>query len=171
MILAVPTGARPMTSTWPKTARGGFSYLRASSLEAARKEFPKATFPTPAEVTDADIDDMLQGYVESALWSSTGDDDQPLYHGHSDVTPETRAGMREDCARFARENAPDLIAYVEKGRGWAYAGHDFWFTRNGHGVGFWDRGLGALGKRLSDAARKFGEVYLYVGDDGEVYST
>lgn len=149
---------------------GRVSYLRASSLEAARKEFPKATFPVPSEVTEADIDDILQGYIECALWSSTGDDDQPLDHGHSDVTPETRAGMREDCARFARENAADLIAYVEKGHGWAHAGHDFWLTRNRHGAGFWDRRLGALGARLSDAAQKFGEAYLYVGDDGEVYS-
>jgi len=150
---------------------GQVSYLRASSLEAARKEFPKATFPVPSEVTEADIDDMLQGYIECALWSSTGDDDRPLDDEHSDVTSETRASMREDCARFARENAADLIAYVEKGRGWSYAGHDFWLTRNRHGAGFWDRGLGALGERLSDAARKFSEAYLYVGDDGEVYSS
>lgn len=30
------------------------------------------------------------------------------------------------------------------------AGRDFWFTRNGHGVGFWDRGLGEIGDLLSE---------------------
>ena len=32
-----------------------------------------------------------------------------------------------------------------------------------------DRGLGELGERLTDAAHVYGEVCLYVGDDGLVY--
>lgn len=147
-------------------------YVRANSIADARKQFPRATFPTPAEVTDADIADMLQGYAEAALWSSTGDDEKPpdAEHGVSDIDPDTLAGMKADCARFAHENAADCIAYVEARRGWSYAGHNLWLTRNGHGVGVWDRGLGALGERLSEAARKFGEVYLEAGDDGKVYA-
>jgi hypothetical protein len=58
----------------------------------------------------------------------------------------------------------------EQWSGAARAGHDFWLTRNGHGAGFWDRGLGDLGERLSKAAKVYGEVYLYPGDDGKVYS-
>ncbi len=38
------------------------------------------------------------------------------------------------------------------------------------GAGFWDRGLGAVGARLSDAARAYGEVNLEVGDDGKIRS-
>lgn len=49
------------------------------------------------------------------------------------------------------------------------AGHDFWLTRNGHGAGFWDRGMGKLGDRLADAARAYGSVDLYVGDDKKIY--
>ena len=41
-------------------------------------------------------------------------------------------------------------------------------TRNGHGAGFWDRGLGALGERLTRAAKSHGSVDLYVNDDGKV---
>lgn len=45
-------------------------------------------------------------------------------------------------------------------------GRDFWLTRNGHGVGFWDRGFGELGEKLSNVAKYFGECYAYRGDDG-----
>lgn len=47
---------------------------------------------------------------------------------------------------------------------------DFWLTRNGHGVGFWDRDVGAVGDRLTKACKKFGETYLYVGDDGKIHT-
>lgn len=40
------------------------------------------------------------------------------------------------------------------------AGHDFWLTREGHGAGFWDRGLGRAGDVLTKAAKAFGECYL-----------
>lgn len=39
-------------------------------------------------------------------------------------------------------------------------GHDFWLTRNRHGAGFWDRGLGALGERLTHIAHSMGEVWV-----------
>ena len=39
----------------------------------------------------------------------------------------------------------------------------------GHGAGFWDRGLGALGKRLTDASKLYGESDEYVGDDGRIH--
>ena len=34
------------------------------------------------------------------------------------------------------------------------AGHDFYFTSAGHGVGYWDRGLGDIGRALSDACQR-----------------
>ena len=48
-------------------------------------------------------------------------------------------------------------------------GHDFWLTRCGHGVGFWSRGLGRLGEKLTHLAEQTGDVDLYVGDCGLVY--
>lgn len=39
--------------------------------------------------------------------------------------------------------------------------HDFSLTRNGHGAGFWDRGLGELGEWLTVMSRDFGEQSLY----------
>ena len=47
------------------------------------------------------------------------------------------------------------------------AGHDFALTRNGHGTGFWDRGLGTLGDLLTERAKAFGEQNAFVDDDGK----
>ena len=50
-------------------------------------------------------------------------------------------------------------------------GHDFWLTRNRAGAGFWDRGYDKqAGESLSNAAMKFPEINLYIGDDGLIYS-
>jgi hypothetical protein len=127
-----------------------------------------------------DTNSFLRGYITCALWSSNDDDGEPLdaCFDDSDIAPETLASMREDCEDFIEANAIDLKAYaftLGQQPGTVHdsaerAGHDFWLTRNGHGAGFWDRGLGALGNRLSDAAKVYGSTDLYVGDDGKVHA-
>lgn len=37
-------------------------------------------------------------------------------------------------------------------------GHDFYLTREGHGTGFWDRGLGELGEYLNTIAKSYGSA-------------
>ena len=115
------------------------------------------------------VDAFLKGYVTCALWSSTDEHGAPLDDdfGPDDIAPETLKSMREDCTDFVEANAGDLAQYPF---GAECAGHDFWLPRNRHGAGFWDRGLGDLGKRLTDAARVYGSVDLYAGDDGRVYA-
>ena len=50
------------------------------------------------------------------------------------------------------------------------AGSDFWFTRNRHGVGFWDGDWEEkIGCTLTEKANEFGECELYVEDDGLIY--
>lgn len=126
------------------------------------------------------IKELTRGYITAALWSSTGDDGEPLdaTHGPEDLAPETRATMEKDCLEFMGQgNRIDLEIYEDQRAipvdaeytASDCAGHDFWLTRNGHGAGFWDRDLGELGDRLTSAANKFGEANLYIGDDGKVY--
>ncbi len=117
---------------------------------------------------DSEFDDFFASYIVCALWSSVdaaGDTDEPLdaNYDESDLTLGCRNAMRADCAAFVHATGPDL-AGLDPGQ----CGHDFWLTRNGHGAGFWDRGLGALGERLTKAAKAFGSVDLYVNDDGKV---
>ena len=130
-------------------------------------------------LTENQQKEFLRGYITCALWSSAGDDDEPLdsTHDESDLAGETLQAMKDACAKFMADNEKDLDEYtqhpaVPRGADWTesdHAGHDFWLTRNGHGAGFWDRGLGELGDRLSKASKAFGESHLYAGDDGKLY--
>lgn len=126
------------------------------------------------------LTDFVKAYIEAALWSSTdtieGIESVPLdsVFDVSDLTLETLQKCIDDCEQFQRENSADLeLAYdlypVNKWSHDEQAGHDFWLTRNRHGAGFWDRGLGDVGDRLTQAAHKFGEIDPYVGDDGKLY--
>lgn len=120
-------------------------------------------------------DSFLNGYIECALWSSTDNADEsggePLdsNYDESDLAPETRAEFERDCKAFQEANADDLAAYYATGRDSENAGHDFWLTRNGHGAGFWDHGLGELGERLSRASKVYGSVDLVIGSDGKIH--
>ncbi len=53
-----------------------------------------------------------------------------------------------------------------------HVAHDFSLTRNQHGAGF-GTGEKRYGKRnsekLTEIAHSFGEISLYVGDDGKLY--
>ena len=122
------------------------------------------------------LDFVLKGYIEAALWStndeSTPDGGEPLdkKYGRVNIDDETVKKMRADCERFLATNGELIDRFVAlTGRDLEHVGHDFWLTRNGHGVGFWDRDAGELGDRLSAACTTFGEVWLYVGDDGRIY--
>lgn len=130
------------------------------------------------------LDDFTRGYIECALWAETchyeedqTDDRSFQDHGYdeTDLAPESFAKIIEDCTDFQEANAADLELYCQEYQSRhdytseACAGHDFWLTRNGHGAGFWDRGLGELGERLTRAAKVYGSVDLYLGDDGLIY--
>jgi hypothetical protein len=125
------------------------------------------------------LDDMVRAYLTCALWSSLDEAGEPLDANKSlsDFASEAVATATADCNRFLDENRSDLEEYcftVQRDGGdspLAYAGHDLWLTRNGHGAGFWDRaGIEQLlGDRLTAVAEKFGTAMVYVGEGGKVY--
>jgi hypothetical protein len=93
----------------------------------------------------------------------------------ADLAPATIERIKADCEAFQAAHAALLESvYGVTGRHErnAYdesrAGNDYWYTRNGHGTGFWDRGLGEAGDKLATAAR-YSERNLYRGDDGLLY--
>jgi hypothetical protein len=114
-------------------------------------------------------DKITKHYAIAALWSSTDDEGEPLDAVYSidDISATTYGQMSEDVLQFIKTNEALLIA---SGQSDEQIGHDFWLTRNGHGAGFWDRGLGDVGDKLTEACKAFGGVDLYVGDDGLIYS-
>ena len=114
----------------------------------------------------------LKQYLGSALWSSTDDEDEPLDTNYSirDIDKSVLNQAKKDLNKFWKQ-AGDLL----KGEDETDIAHDFWLTRNGHGAGFWDRKYnndedGTKGDTLTKIAEKFGEINLYVGDDGKIYS-
>ena len=117
------------------------------------------------------MDAFCTAYVEAALWSSTDNSNEqggdPLDQNYSveDISPETMKQMHADCASFQEKAWDDISDDVEG------AGHDFWLTRNGHGAGFWDGDWPEeIGERLTALSKEYGEVDLYVGDDGKVHA-
>jgi hypothetical protein len=114
------------------------------------------------------LDSFTLAYIECALWSSTDENGEPLDYDYTidDISKECMEEIMQDCESFK-----EIYNYLltESGQSDEQNGHDFWLTRNHHGVGFWDRGLGDIGKELTIAAQACGSVDLYVGDDGKIY--
>lgn len=121
--------------------------------------------PGPDDVDEGDLDAIDVAYRACALWSTSGDDGEPLDTAYdTDDLPDTSDVIRAfmvDCAllldrAYARGYTPEQ------------AGHDLWLTREHHGAGFWDRGLGIIGDALTDYAHALGSGELYEAD-GSLY--
>lgn len=120
-------------------------------------------------------DPDLFSYLETAMWSSTvsgedpnNDDSMDEAYGFEDLDQSVIDAAKKDLEAFF-DKAAD---FLDDGDGniptnWP---HDFWLTRNGHGAGFWD-GDYENGDKLAEIAEEFGEVDLYVGDDGKIYQS
>lgn len=147
-------------------------FVRAADIEAARRQVESQLADAGAEgfswFDDSPLEEILAAYIQCALWSSSTDAGEPLdrQFDAGDLPQETVDVMRADCADFWAANRD---AIERSGLSAAQVGHDFWLTRNRRGAGFWDRGLGADGAALTDAAHAYGEAYLFVGDDGRIY--
>ena len=111
------------------------------------------------------IDAFSRAYLECALWTSIDEDGAPLDATHDiyDFAPAILKAMYTDCETFVSDNLDALANWDAR-----QAGHDFWLTRNGHGAGFWDRGM-PTGEVLTNAAEAYGERDLYVGDDSLIH--
>jgi len=112
------------------------------------------------ELENSYVPEVLDGYIEAALFSSTDPDtDEPLDQKYSEesVATETRWKMLADCKKFV-EDAGSLLDGLEPRN----IGIDFWFTRNHHGVGFWDRDNieKEIGEKLTKISHSFGEICL-----------
>lgn len=156
---------------------GGEYYLDAPSpgaaaekLRSRRPDLQEPFLPAPPSLSV-----VVEAYLVCALWSTGGTyPDGEEFEAfdvegftQDDLAPEVKQEAERDCQAFLEMCAADLAA---SGLGDGQIGHDFWLSRNGHGAGFWDRDLGEIGERLTKAAKTFGEINLYVGDDGKVYS-
>lgn len=107
------------------------------------------------------LDSFTQGYIEAAFFTECNDlydsdewDSEQAQHdisegvcggnvpsdsGFNDIAPDSLTDIIKDCAQWQSDNAASLALAYARDYSQEQAGRDYWFTRNGHGVGFWDR--------------------------------
>jgi hypothetical protein len=91
------------------------------------------------------IAEIVKHYLHAALWTEELDS-----FDLEDIHANSVAQATEDCKSFV-EKAGSLLNEINEEQ----IGHDFWLTRNGHGAGFWDRGLGEVGDKLTEICKEF----------------
>ena len=109
--------------------------------------FIKNTLMTPNQKK------FFRAYIEALYFTETGDSEQPEVD--AELYESSLKQAWDDCRRFYNVYADIIGENVEQ------AGHDFWFTRNGHGTGFWDRPdvWGDYEEELTRACELMGEVW------------
>lgn len=116
--------------------------------------------------------------LATLLWVSTDENDEPMDAKYSpeDFPEEMQLGMKKLISEFMEANLETLVKAGYKSDAWGNTGqieqigHDYVLTTGGHGTGFWDRGLGELGDKLTEACKaERHEWSVYVTDDGELW--
>jgi hypothetical protein len=107
--------------------------------------------------------EFIDAYLEAIDFTELGEEGQP----------PIGADIDED---FLRESIIDCLAFYSRiscylsPKNITQAGHDFWLTRNGHGVGFWDRPeiySKTYAEMFTKIAESFGEAYSVFDQLGE----
>lgn len=132
-----------------------------------RKKGPKDWFPKGSSRWDPVWPEFVDAYLEAALWTAMAPNGRPMdeYLTVDNFSNEAVDQAITECDDFVRANKEDLESIGTR----AQHGHDFSLSRNGHGAGFFDRGYGDVGERLQEAARVYGSIEVYQGDDGLLY--
>lgn len=108
------------------------------------------------------LQEFIDAYIKCALWT---EEEQLAADGvavdPAGLTSYSMMKIERDCMIFWAAGKERIGDHIEQ------AGHDFWLSRNGHGVGFWDRPevYGAENAAwLHELAETFGEVNLLAGN-------
>ena len=133
---------------------------------------PAPTCPdTSSWVSDQDLDAFREGYARAMLAHNAIDGDSEsvdasgLYISPGSWWLRSPVSLTE-ADQFLRAY---LFILQEVGDGdMKVHGADFALTRNHHGDGFWARGYGDVGDRLTVAAHAYGEVTVELDADGDV---
>lgn len=110
---------------------------------------------------------LLQGYLATMCFASSLDDSERA---------QWEAAGQKVSADLARQSELDCTGFFEAVGHLIpvdrleEAGRDLWFTRNHHGVGFWDGGWSDVpdADAFAAEARALGEVETFLNDDLEL---
>lgn len=115
---------------------------------------------------------FVSGYIEAMYFTEGGPDGEGPEFDAAELSPEACETIARDCEAFNTVAGQILAIAYKFNYDSEQAGRDFWFTRNGHGVGFWDRPelqYCNVGETLTALAHAMIEASAYVGDDGMIY--
>jgi len=126
-------------------------------------------------LTLEELAEVVESYLEAAGWLVSSHAGKPEYDDVGYDGDHREGPFSDGAYNHGIESVEEFVTIVGEDdirtylatEGTAQLGHDLWLTRNGHGTGFWDRGLGDLGDRLSNAARTLGEADSWVHDDDD----
>ena len=108
--------------------------------------------------TDDNILKLYKGYAEAVLFSENDSDTQESLDSNysiSDFDKETVKSSKDMLRKFYNENKD---AIDESGLDLETIGNDVWYTRAGHGAGFFDHNLDEeVEDKLTKGAKKLGE--------------
>lgn len=132
-----------------------------------------------------DLEAEVAGYIEAQHWTGLyypagdgGEEPSPLdendHSSFNKIPAYLCLQMRREMKQFLEilewglsEEELDFLEEILPTPG--HIGHNFSLTKNHHGTGFWDRGLGGLGDKVTDLCQTFSEGGLYkFGDDWEL---
>lgn len=117
------------------------------------------------------LDDMtISQLFKTLIWQATDSEGTPLDYlnfERDDIPQDPQETFIEEFRQFCLDNDSDIREFMSAtGSTLDQVAHDYILTRNRHGAGFWDRGAGDVGERLSDACHVWGEIDVYISDDG-----
>lgn len=123
----------------------------------------------------SEFEKFVASYLETALWSSSGDEGGPEFldaeYSADDFDEGCLERLKVDLRRWWDANQE----YIQRWDNPRYsaasmAGHDLWLTQNHHGAGFWDGDWPKkAGEILTERAHKWGDLDIYVGDEGKLW--
>jgi len=150
------------------------------------------------DLSQSDINEILKGYIECALWTeqerleddATMDiDDEDMDEVEKiiqlkgkfdkksftsfvseDIDIDSKIDAYNDIKYFIKNAGDNAIREAINENGLFKLGMDIWFTRNHHGSGFFDHNY-EHEDLLINVGEKLKFKDLYVGDDGKLYFT
>lgn len=119
-----------------------------------------------------DFDDIFNGYLVCALWSSTDVNSESGEFFDENYTTEdfcfeALTILEQFVKKFMEENTADINKALETVDN-TQIGHSLWLSSNGHGAGFFDYS-GDEFDRLQEAARGNGFDLWFEEDDEKIH--
>ncbi|MCJ8478584.1 hypothetical protein MOO17_11145 [Escherichia coli] len=121
------------------------------------------------------IIEIINGYKEAFIFAESARDHEGDFIDNLDdydFSPGADERIAQDVTAFINANLAAIAEAMSDGATANQIGNDLHFTRNGHGVGFWDRPevyTTNTANRLTNAAKFMPNVSAYIGEDNLIY--